>query len=319
MAVTFPFSGYNAVSMFFSTLYIVVTVFFAVIYTKDFLKVQVPGHVKLLALAAVACLIISYLGTLGLVYILSVKSGDAILYRDSIYTFLHFQYNGFFTLGLFALYYHLRFKRGLVVNRNDRRFINLLCLSVIPSLFLALLWHNSVVFYVLAALGCLLLLGALFYFFKSIRHLLLSDLFKLRFANTLVIFAGVSFVLKLLLNAGTIIPALGDAVYGDRPIIIGFLHLVFLGMLTFYLLAVYCEQDIFSKGGRLVKLPIIVFSTGIFLNEILLFVQGLIILFNVNSGIFKWLLWVAAIVLFLGAFMMVIARLQVGTQKKDTM
>ena len=91
MAFSFPFYGYNAVSIFFSTLYIVVTVAFAPVFIKDVLRSGQDRSVKLLSISAVASLIISFLGALGLVYILLSRSSNSILYRDSIYTFLHFQ------------------------------------------------------------------------------------------------------------------------------------------------------------------------------------------------------------------------------------
>ena len=113
MAFTFPFYGYNAVSIFFSTLYIVVTVVFAPVFIKDVVKSNHHKTVRLLSISAVICLIVSFLGALGLVYILMSKSSNSILYRDSIYTFLHFQYNGFFTLSVFALVFSYVLKKDL--------------------------------------------------------------------------------------------------------------------------------------------------------------------------------------------------------------
>lgn len=318
MAIAFPFYGYNPISIFFSTLYIAVTLIFFVVYLRDIINIKKPRIVKLFSLAGLSCLLLSYLGTLGLIYILSGNSTNSLLYRDSVYVFLHFQYNGFFTLVLFALFFDHLMKKGIVPGKNEWAFAVCLCLSVIPSLFLSLLWHNSTLFYVLAAAGSLTILLSVWFFYKIVIRLKLSELYETKFAGILVTFAAISFVMKMVLNAGTIIPALGDAVYGDRPVIIGFLHLVFLGLLSFYLLAIFTNQAMFTMKGRLLKQPLILFAVGIFLNEILLFVQGLIILLNFNSAIFKWLLWGAAIVLFMGSIMMFIARLRVSAQKRDT-
>ncbi|MEJ7626882.1 MAG: hypothetical protein WKF35_08465 [Ferruginibacter sp.] len=318
MAIIFPFYGYNVFSLFFSTLYIAVTVVFAPIFVFDVVNTHKSRLVKLLSISAIICLILSYLGTMGLVYILSSKSGNSLLYRDSIYTFLHFQYNGFFTLAIFALFYNHLIKKGLVPGRGAFKFSMILCLSVLPSLFLALLWHNNMMFYIFASIGCLLILLSIVYFFGSLKNIKASSIFSISLARTLLVFAAFSFVAKMVLNAGTIIPSLGDAVYGDRPVIIGFLHLIFLGFMSFYILAVYIEQGIFTMRDRLLKFPIFVFTAGIFLNELILFLQGLVILLKFNSEIFKWLLWLAAIVLFAGACMMVVARIKVHAKKKDT-
>ena len=52
------------------------------------------------------------------------------------------------------------------------------------------------------------------------------------------------------------------------------------------------------------KTPLLVFMGGVILNEVLLMIQGLGILFRINSGMYNWYLWVAAIVLLIGASMM---------------
>jgi hypothetical protein len=229
MAFSFPFHGYNAVSIFFSTLYIVVTVVFAPVFIKDILRFSNNGTIKLLSISAVLSLILSFLGALGLVYILASKSGNSILYRDSIYTFLHFQYNGFFTLSIFALLFHHVIRKGIAINKNAKLFSIFLCLSVIPALFLSLLWHNEVWYYNVAGIGCLFIILCIFYFLRFSSSLLHAKLFSSSIAKVLWLFAVFSFTLKMTLNVGTIFPQLGNAVYGFMPIIIGFLHLVFLG------------------------------------------------------------------------------------------
>lgn len=317
MAFTFPFFGYNGFSIFFSTLYIVAAVAFAPVYIKDLLKEQLHKTVKLLATSAVISLILSFAGTLGLVYILLSRSGNSILYRDSIYTFLHFQYNGFFTLSLFALATNYLIKKGLLPSRETVLFSLFLCCSIIPALFLSLLWHNSIFVYVMAVAGCVFIIICLFYFFGFARWLQPERLFSSAVARTFWLFSIFSFGLKMLLNAGTIIPQLGNAVYGDRPVIIGFLHLVFLGFLTFYLLAQLIEDGYFTRHDKTITYPFYVFSFGIIANEVLLMTQGLGVLFKTNSDIYKWLLWGAAILLLIGAILIGVARLNVVKADAD--
>ena len=318
MLIVFPFYGYNAVSIFFSTLYIFVSLIFVPVFIKDVIKAGNHKIVTWLSVSALCFLILSFLGTAGLVYILASKTGNSILYRDSIYTFLHFQYNGFFTLSIFALFLHDMIKRNIIPGSVVRTFVISLCISVIPALFLSLLWHNNTFFYVLALIGCVFILISLFSFFGIMRasgRLSYSS----ALAKYFLLFAGLSFALKMLLNVGTIIPQLGDAIYGNRPVIIGFLHLVFLGFLSFYLFHAFIESGYFTKAGKVIRLPFYVFATGIFMNELLLMIQGLGILFQTNNEIYRWLLWIAAIVLSAGGIMLVLARMAVVTQnKKDT-
>ena len=314
MAILFPVQGYAPLSIFFSSLYIVVTFVFAPVFCKDLLRQNTNKSVKLLGVSAMVCLVVSAIGPLGLSYILISKSGNSLLYRDSIYTFLHFQYNGFFTLSVFALFFNFLAKKNADIGKPAQKFSFYLCLSILPALFLSLLWYNYAAFYVLAAIGCILILISLFWFFKLLPSIKNSGNFLQPAAYLLWTLSAFSFALKMLLNVGTIFPALGNAVYGDRPVIIGFLHLVFLGFLTFYILSQVIEKGFFTKERKTIIYPFIVFAFGIIANETILMIQGLGVLFKTNHSIFNWLLWSASIVLFLGAFLITIVRFRLGTK-----
>ena len=303
MAISFPLQGYGFWSILFSSGYIVVNYVFAVRFLGDITKTNSDKTIKLFTVGAIISLLVSAIGPLGLVYILVNRSGDSILYRDSIYTFLHFQYNGFFTLAVFALFYRFLINKGMALNRKMKTFAVILVTSVVPALFLSLLWHNSRLYYALGIAGCILLLSSLYYFVAAFYRAKAGNIYSTKLAAILLIFSLASFGIKTFLNAGTVIPSLGNAVYGDRPVIIGFLHLVFLAFVSFFILGQFAEEGLFHKQGRLIKMPLIVFAIGVFLNEILLAIQGLGILFMTNSQIYSWLLWIAAIVLLVGSVM----------------
>lgn len=317
MAIGFPIYGYHAITITLSTLYVAGVVVFVPVFINDVLRNSIDKNVKLLSVSAVASLILSFLGTLGLMYIIISRKGGSLLYRDSIYTFLHFQYNGFFTLSVFALLTNYVLKKGIILNKNARLFSAFLCLSVIPALFLALLWHNKTSFYLFGAIGCFFILMSLVYFYLLLKSSNPGRMFTPGITRTFLIFSMISFTLKMLLQGGTIFPQLGNAVYGDRPVIIGFLHLVFLGFITFFLLALLIENGYFTLGNRLVRLPFIVFSIGIIANEFLLMLQGLGILLNTNNDIYKWLLWGVAIILFTGTLLIAFTRLYILSKQKN--
>jgi len=319
MAFLFPFFGYNFVTITFSTLYVIAIFLFVPIFIKDILRARPNKITQLLSISALVSLLLSFLGTLGLMYIIISRSGGSLLYRDSIYTFLHFQYNGFFTLSVFALFVNYVSKKGVLLNKNARMFSVMLCLSILPALFLSLLWHDKTVFYFFAAIACFCILVALFYFYLFLKSFSFKQIFSSRIANSFWTFSVISFVLKMMLQVGTIFPQLGNAVYGDRPVIIGFLHLVFLGFITFFILAVLIEKKFFSIKNQIVLFPFIIFAAGIILNEFLLMLQGLGILFQTNNDIYKWLLWMTAIILFSGALMIALTRLRIISIKKATL
>jgi hypothetical protein len=218
---------------------------------------------------------------------------------------------------VFALFIHyVAVDRQAAVEKLNV-FSVLLVSSIIPSLFLSLLWHNKAGFYFLALAGSVLIILSLFYFLRWFTAYPTRQVFSSRLAYNFFLFSFLSFSLKMLLNAGTIIPQLSNAVYGDRPVIIGFLHLVFLGFVTFFIFSHLVEEGHYSLTPKGSRIPLYVFTIGIFANEIFLMVQGLSILFKTNNQIYQWLLWFAAIFLFTGAFSTVLTYYAQKSHRKD--
>ncbi|MGE5520108.1 MAG: hypothetical protein ACM3VS_09310 [Candidatus Dadabacteria bacterium] len=315
MAVFLPLFGYTVLSIIFSSSYILITYAFAYIYIKDLLKFQIARTVRLLVIVSISCLLLSAIGPLGLLYIIVSQHFNSLLYRDSIYTFLHLQYNGFFTTAVVGIFLDFVIKKGIELPSTFKKVAVFLALSIIPSLFLSILWHNFLFFYILAAIGCVFIILTLIFFFRSVFILPFRLIYRDRLAKLLGILAFFSFTLKLFLNVGTIIPSLGNAIYGDRPVIIGFLHLVFLAFVTFYILSMLIEDGFFQKDGKEIRYPFYVFGAGVFSNEFFLMLQGLQILFETNSYIYNWLLWFASILLFTGAVLILRARLSSDNKK----
>lgn len=317
MAATFPFFGYVGASIFFSTLFIVSILVFAPVFIRDVLGSVTNKNIKLLSISAIVCQLLSFLGALGLVFIIAGKSSSSFLYRDSIYVFLHFQYNGFFTLSVFALLLKYIERRTINPGKSADLFSLFLCLSIIPCLFLSLLWHNKLSFYIFGGIGCVFIVCSLIFFFRGLRLIRYSLKSSSSISKTFLIFSMLSFVLKMLLQVISIIPQLSTGVYGDRPVIIGFLHLVFLGFVTFFILSTLIENGYFTKKEKLISFPFVIFSIGIIANEVFLMLQGLGILLQTNSDIYNWFLWVAAAILFSGALLIAFARFYIiSTQEK---
>jgi len=312
MAISFPFRGYAFFSILFSSAFIFFTYGFSWIFIRDLRKAKRERPVMLFSVAALLFLVISSVGPFTLAYIMASGAGDAFLYRDAIYTYLHLQYNGFFTFSIFALF------TNSIITANDAttvkriyRFAAVLTLSVLPSLFLSLLFHSFNLYAEgIAVVGCLLLVVALILFFRFAFDLNLSFFQSVPLARTLIVFSLVSFGIKMLLQVGTIVPSLHNAVFGFRPIIIGFLHLVFLGFVTFYILSQFLATGLFQAEQKFSSRAIIFFASAIILNETILLVDGIGLMFYSTNPIYPWLLWAAAILLFCGAASILTARLK---------
>jgi hypothetical protein len=89
----------------------------------------------------------------------------------------------------------------------------------------------------------------------------------------------------------------------------GFLHLVFLGFVSLFILAYYSKIGLLDDS-RLTKIALMVFAAAVILNEVLLIAQGLAIIYIPGSSLFPWLLWVAGISLFTGSILTAIARIK---------
>jgi hypothetical protein len=111
----------------------------------------------------------------------------------------------------------------------------------------------------------------------------------------------IAFFLKTAVQVGIVIPAIGNEVFGDRPIIIGYLHLVMLGFVSLYLLAYLLYTGFFKERSGLSRKGIIVFTYAVIGNEIILMTQGLSAMLMMGSPLYPWLLWAAAIFLLVGA------------------
>jgi hypothetical protein len=310
MLVAFALRGYSTISITLSLCFVFLTYLFGVIFIKDLRKAKLASCVKLLAVSSILYLILSSSGVIIITYIYFTKSFNAIFYRDALFTYLHFQYNGFFTLAIFALLFNLIDKKTSVkTKRNICRFSITLCISIIPSLFLSYLWQDPNIWLrIIAIIGSILILLC-FYFFMicalSLRTIYKEEKPVLRF---LVCLSMGSFMLKIFLQSLTIFPVIGDAIFGNRPIIMGFLHLVFLGFVTLFILAYFIKKGLLNSQIKSTGIAAIVFAGAVILNEVFLISQGFAVMFINGSSVFPWLLWTTGALLFIGSILIAIAR-----------
>jgi len=305
MLCSFPVQGYGVVSIFFSTIFIFVSYYYTWIFLCDIFRARVDRSVRLLCTIALASLVLSSVGPFTLAYIMATHSAKTFLYKDAIYTYLHLQYNGFFTLSVFALLFNYLTKLLSPDSLKQlNRFSIILCASVLPTLCLSYLWHfANPLIRAVAVIGCVFLILTVVQFFAVIRSAQTAmrqiDLFSRRIG----LLSMVAFVLKSIIQIGLIFPIVGNKVFGDRAMIIAYLHLVMLGFITLYLLA-YLIHIEFLKSVRIaVRFSITIFAVAIIVNEAILTFQGLSAMLMISSALYPVLLWLAAIGLFAGAML----------------
>ncbi|HTI07251.1 MAG TPA: hypothetical protein VL832_01810, partial [Puia sp.] len=247
-----------------------------------------------------------------LAYIMSHKLVAPNLYYNSVYLFLHFQYNGWFSFGVLALFFFTAEHYKLPLDAKKRRlFFRLMATACIPAYCLSLLWMNPPAWiFVIAAVSACLQLAALVVLLLLVRSSL-ADWLQL-LPLQVKFFWGLSFaafIIKLILQFLSVIPILGRFAFGFRPVIVGYLHLVTLGFLSFFLVGFLVTEKLLNTGPAVWKGGCGIFIAGVLLNEIVLLVQAICAINGNSLSVAPLLLLAAATVIFAGSLFMFIAQI----------
>lgn len=273
MLISFILDGYNLYSISFSQMSILVFYGFAWRYFLDLRKINHPSVTWFKA--ALIFGIISSLGTYSLAYMMASKHIIQNIYLGSVYFYLHFQYNGWFlfaSIGLLIFSITLKFPDW----KPDRRIFLLMCLACPPAYLLSVLWLEFPIW-----LLVIVALAALSQF--SAWILLLKELigkgrsfFKDIPTHTKFLFAliAIAYSIKLLLQLGSTIPEVSKLAFGFRPIVIAYLHLILLAVISMFLLT-YMHAFVAKDIGKNSRISLLVFAAAVYLNEIVLTVQGI--------------------------------------------
>ena len=300
MLFFFIIQGYAMISIFFSTASILVSYVFGYLYLKDLKKIDSDLAAVNWFRAAVVFNIISSLGTFYLAYMMATKTAVENLKLSSIYYYLHFQYNGWFFFACMGLLFSF-----LNLKKSDNPFyetaFKLFAVACIPAYFLSLLWLEVPTWvYAIAVLAALIQVYAWFkllFVLIKVKMNILNEYAPL--LQTVLVIACVSLSLKFILQLSSTIPALGQIVFFYRPIVIAYLHLILLAVNSLFLLF-YIFANHFITFNRNIKIGLIVFMIGIFLNEIFLGLQGSIPFGFPYVPYTNELLFVAALILLSG-------------------
>ena len=178
-------------------------------------------------------LVISSIGPWAIGGVMATLGSESIWYKSSIYFYLHFQYNGWFILALLGILFFILEEKGVEFNRQKlKSFLLLFNFGVIFTLFLSILWFEPpVMFYVLGAVGAVAqayafyeLYGILREHFKVIKQIFdTQSLFLLKIASFLM-------SVKLLMQLCSSHPYFARLAFYLQDFVIGYLHLVFLGI-----------------------------------------------------------------------------------------
>lgn len=307
MLVSFTIQGYQPVSIFFSTASIVLSIIYLVAFLKDKRYLPVAHPCLRWWQAGLLFNILSALGPFTLAYMMATQFINPSLYLGSVYFYLHFQYSGWFFFGLIAIIVYTRPEAALSLNRH----FNLLCATVIPTFLLSVLWlHLPVWLYSLAVAATILQLVTWVHLLLKIS--LCSRRIKSHndrpwtrwFSHA----AMTALTLKFLLQAISVFPGISQLVFGFRPIVIAYLHLVLLGVYSLYLVGFLFSQKVIV-ANRFSKVAGFSFMAGVITNELLLAVQGIAAFCYRPVPYINELLLMAALLLLISATCLTLAVL----------
>lgn len=311
MLLTFPFMGYRWPSIAFSTLSVIFSYAFAIRVWKDTRIAGLPGPLRRWFRAAVVFLVLSTLGTFMLAWLMMQKGVSQEWYIGSVYFFLHFQYNGWFLFAILGFFHF--FLYGLPVQGADvdrPELFRYLAWATIPAFFLSALWMRLPAWmYGLAVLAALLQLLALVYLAKTIGNGARGSGARVSvFVRWLWGFALLAFVLKILMQALSVIPSITHFAFGFRPVVIGYLHLVLLGMVSFFLLGFFVHEKLISLEKPLARAGMVLFIVAVVGMETVLMAQGLFSVWYRSLPLANPVLFIFSIGIFAGLLGMLLSQ-----------
>jgi hypothetical protein len=280
MFVTFIIQGYGYFSISFSILSILVSWVFIGCYWFDLKKVADKSYAPKWFKAGLILMAIASFGEITLAYLMVNFSTVQDYYFAALYFFLHFQYNGWFLFVCFGLLFSYLYDKGFLptVAINKHLFI-IMAITVAPTFLLSILWLKLPrSLYLLANISGILQLLVLFYFIRLFPAVKKNIPRKITGTSRFLWkMAAIAFILKIILQTFSIIPFFSSYAFGFRPIVIGYLHLSFLGIISFFILG-YINQVLSERGRKISGGGVIIFTIGVLLQELVLMAQGLEVL-----------------------------------------
>ncbi|MFA5574483.1 MAG: hypothetical protein WC994_05450 [Brumimicrobium sp.] len=316
MLISFPFQGYAVFSIIFSSLFLIISYFFAYVVFKYTPKEEKKKASFKTLKWALIFMIISSIGPWSVGGIMATLGPSSHWYRTSIYLYLHFQYNAWIILGVIAIIIKLIEKDGNTINsKMFNSFILYFNISSFLTMFISVLYTEPpYLYFLLAVIGSLLQLFSTYYLYKIIvEHL---DWFKnkfLKLGRRLLIWAFILFVLKSMMQLTGSFPETAKIIAQNNYLAIGFLHLIFLGVVSLSILALFQK----ASWIKISNLAIQTFIMGFAFTEIIIFYRPAVkILGFPNSPNYDIFLFIASIFLVIGIAMILFRMIRIRIELK---
>ncbi|GAA0879837.1 hypothetical protein GCM10009119_28060 [Algoriphagus jejuensis] len=274
MLFSFPFQGYGGYSIAFSSLHVLVSYGFIYQIHAMLRKENSTPGIRLIRLAIWSQLVSTFgLWALGPVNIQLGKMHEFSLM--CVQWFLHFQLNGWMVFGVLGLIF-IQFEKSGHSFRWAKYQEMLLLASLILTYALAVTWAApSPLAFQVNSLAVILQFVAYFFLMKAMFEGL-RKVSMVPMAKLLLQLAAVSLLLKASFQLLLVLPSVAVISYTIRMYVIGFLHLVLLGVMSFGVFGLAVQKD-WLPNHLLTRLGLWFLIAGFSFSELLLFGQGTLV------------------------------------------
>ncbi len=301
MYISFPIQGYKLFSIIFLSLFLISTYLFLSYFFKHKQDIDIYPATYKFTKAGLWLMFVSSLSPWSLVFILKMFGKESNFYKYDIFYYLHFQYNGWFLFAMIAITMYLLERRNIrLCHRQTKLIYGLLLIAVFFGYFSNTLWANPGIFYnILAFIGGFAEIAAILYLFRLlVKYRIyikqpISD-FSYRILKIILF----SLMLKSVLQFVGSFQYYADLSYLIRDFIIGYLHLIMLGIFTPFLLIIAKELNFIELKSA----HFYTFYFGFLITEAVIFFRATLLWFGVNFSayIFNLILFIFTLLMFTG-------------------
>ena len=311
MLVSFAFNGYHLFSFILLTVFGLSSYVFCFQMIKDLKKDTQHLISSKFAKASIYYYVLSSIATWFVAFVV-LTQGKTDLYYNCIYFYLHFLYNGFFVFALFGVFFKMLRKKSMIISqRRIKHFYYYTNIACIPAFALSILWSDvHGVFNVIGGVAAIFQLIGLVYLIVIIKQTFIRYSLS-NYSRILLMTVMVSYGLKLVAQFLTAFPFFVTKSVELKPyLVIGYLHLVTIGFISFFLLTLIVELRGFYFKPLFPKFGLSLFLAGFFSTEILFFLQGFLHLVKWQPiGPYYLLLFIASSIMVLGILIVWIFQL----------
>lgn len=307
MLVSFAVQGYAAFSIAFSSLHIILSYIFIIFFIRDSrlnLKNRFIHSSSLPYIyASLIFLFISSFGPWSLGILAGKKMIGTVLYKDAIYFYLHFQYNGWFTFAVLGLTLWLLEIKHVEINKRLLRIAFWLMFVPGFSSYLLSVSYDTIPEYLTYTAffsGVVQLIGCAIYFIEILSNVNAITIENNKIVKILFYMFLASLTAKFILQAASGLNKSNHIIFINRDIVIGYIHLVMLGLITCGLFYLFITQGFLKINQLINKSGVVLFMVGFVVTEIFLFSQFLIGIIDFSMIPYRLILFIFSLLILIG-------------------